>query len=111
MALGTREVVIGLVVVIGAVAYFAWNQQSAERAAQQSARAAKAPVPERDAQAVVIYKWQDDNGTWTFGETPPADGRPFSEIRGTPNVTTVPTVVPDSGPAIDQAPPADSAQQ
>lgn len=110
MAVGTREVVIGLVLVIGGVAYLAWNQQSAERAAQEAARTEKAPAPSRDAQAVVIYKWQDDNGTWTFGENPPLDGRPYSEIRGTPNVTSVPSVVPEAGPAIDQAPTSDSGE-
>ncbi|AVP99130.1 hypothetical protein C7S18_19010 [Ahniella affigens] len=104
MSIGTREVVIGLVLVIGGAAYLAWNQQTSERAAQQAARTEKPPAPTRDAQAMVIYKWQDDSGTWTFGENPPQDGRPYSEIRGTPNVTSVPTVVPDDGPAIDQAP-------
>lgn len=111
MAIGTREVVIGLVLVIGGAAYLAFYQQSAERTAQADARMEKPPAPARDAAAVVIYKWQDDSGTWTFGEKPPPDGRPYSEIRGTPNVTAVPTVVPEAaGPAIDQAPPADGAE-
>lgn len=111
MAIGTREVVLGLVLVIAGAAYIAWDQQDAEQAAQRAAREPKPAAPVREAQSLVIYKWQDDNGTWTFGETPPTDGRPVTEIRGTPNVTTVPTVVPEAGPAIDQAPPVDSAQQ
>lgn len=100
MELGTRHVVAAVLVMVGVAGWFAWRQQDLERAEQAAARQ-PAAAPERDAEQVVIYKWQDDAGTWNFTEQPPTDGRPYSEIKGTPNVTTVPTVVPDSGPAID----------
>lgn len=100
MELGTRHVVAAVIVMIGVAGWFAWRQQDVERAGQAEARL-QAPAPQRDADQVVIYKWQDDAGTWNFTETPPPDGRAYTEIKGTPNVTTVPTVVPDSGPAID----------
>ena len=99
MELGARHVIGGLALVIAGAGYFAWEQQDRERVEQQTVRE-PAAAPERDAEQVVIYKWQDESGTWNFTEQPPADGRPYTEIRGTPNVTDVPTVVPESGPAI-----------
>ncbi|PIV32998.1 MAG: transglycosylase, partial [Lysobacterales bacterium CG02_land_8_20_14_3_00_62_12] len=42
-----------------------------------------------------IYKWQDANGVWNFSDLPPLD-RPYALVIGTPNVTSVPTVVPES---------------
>lgn len=110
MEFGARHIVGGLVLIIGAVAYFAWQEQDRERAELSAART-PAAAAERNAEQVVIYKWQDDAGTWNFTERPPTDGRPFSEIRGTPNVTTVPTVVPETGPAIQSGPAGTDGQQ
>lgn len=45
-----------------------------------------------------IYKWQDDSGVWNFTDRPPAD-RPYTEVSETPNVTVLPTVVPDTADA------------
>lgn len=99
MDLGTRHLVGGIVLLIGAAGYFAWQQQDEERAAVDAPRQQAEPVS-RDAAAVVIYKWQDEAGTWNFTESPPPGDTPYTEIRGTPNVTSVPTIVPEAGPAI-----------
>jgi len=99
MELGPRHLIGGIVLVIGAAGYFAWQQQDRERAAAQVSHQKEDPVA-RDAASVVIYKWQDDAGTWNFTESPPPGITPYTEIKGTPNVTSVPTVVPESGPAI-----------
>jgi hypothetical protein len=42
----------------------------------------------------LLYKWQDDAGVWTYTDKPPAD-RDYEQVIGTPNVTPVPTVVPE----------------
>ena len=53
----------------------------------------------------MLYKWRDDQGVWNYTDQPPAD-HPFERIVDTPNVSSVPTVVPDSGLVEASAPPA-----
>ena len=48
-----------------------------------------APVPRQ------IYKWQDDAGVFNFTDRPPPD-RPYSLVTETPNVTVLPSIVPES---------------
>jgi hypothetical protein len=64
-----------------------------------------AALPRATANDAILYKWKDESGVWNYTDQPPVD-RPFERITGTPNVNTVPTVVPDLGLAEPSAPPA-----
>lgn len=95
MDLDTRHLIAGTLVALAIGAGITWQQRSPPRDA--AAVAAPAPAPaDTEAPAPALYKWLDDQGVWNYTDTPPAD-RPYQSITGTPNVNSVPSVVPDSG--------------
>lgn len=104
MELEGRHVLIGLLVAVAIGAGVAWMQRPSDTPRSPEARATPATVAAPDA-APALYKWRDDHGVWNYTDQPPAD-RPFERISGTPNVNSVPTVVPDSGLVEPSAPPA-----
>lgn len=55
-----------------------------------------------DSTQPVLYKWQDDGGIWNFTDQPPKD-RPYTTVANTPNLTVVPSVIPET--AIEPAKP------
>ncbi len=110
MELNRSALIVGTMVAIALGAAAAWWSRPTADSAQGTPAASSAahslaePVtPPR------LYKWQDDNGVWNFTDQPPTD-RSYKEVRGTPNVTSVPTIVPEV-PMSDQAetipPPSD----
>lgn len=104
MDLDTRHLVAGTLIALAIGAGIAWHQRSPQR----DAAATPAAVPAQAApepQAPTLYKWQDDQGVWNYTDTPPPD-RPYQTITGTPNVNSVPSVVPDGGVSEPGAPPA-----
>src|SRR5690606_11697984 len=79
-------------------------ERSGDRAFRaEDSRIGDAGAPPAAASAANLYKWKDDSGVWNYTDQPPVD-RPFERITGTPNVNTVPTVVPDLGLAEPSAP-------
>lgn len=102
MDLDTRHLIAGTVVALAIGVGIAWQQRTPPRDA--AAVAAPAPAPARtEDPAPSLYKWQDDQGVWNYTDTPPPD-RPYETITGTPNVNSVPSVVPDT-PAEAAVPP------
>jgi len=101
--LDTRHLIAGTVVALAIGVGIAWQQRTPPRDA--AAVAAPAPAPARtEDPAPSLYKWQDDQGVWNYTDTPPPD-RPYETITGTPNVNSVPSVVPDGGVSEPGAPP------
>jgi hypothetical protein len=106
MELETRHVVLGLLAAVVLGAGYAWYQN-------QPARDARAPRPDSPGATVgggtqsapALYKWRDDAGVPQYSDHPPV-GRDYEVINGTPNVNSVPTVVPDNGlpPAAEPQP-------
>lgn len=105
MDLEGRHLLIGVVVAIAVGAGIAWTQREAQPARGADADAAAPSSASPMSATPALYKWQDDQGVWNYTDQPPAD-RPFERITGTPNVNSVPTVVPDSGHAEPSTPPA-----
>lgn len=103
MELEGRHILIGLLVAVAIGAGVAWMQRQPD-ASRAPAAAAPAPASATPGATPALYKWQDDQGVWNYTDQPPAD-RPFERITGTPNVNSVPTVVPDSGLVEPSAPP------
>ena len=106
MDLETRHVVGGVLIALAIGAGYAWYPRSPPP--DRSVDPAYAPAASgsgHDDRAPVLYKWQDDDGVWNYTDQAPAD-RPFERITGTPNVNSVPTVVPDSGLVEPSTPPA-----
>lgn len=106
MELETRHVIGGVLVALAIGGGYAWYQRSPQP--DRTSAPAQFPAasdPGQDDRAPVLYKWQDDGGVWNYTDQPPAD-RPFERITGTPNVNSVPTVVPDSGLVEPSPPPA-----
>lgn len=98
MELDRGAIIAGVLIALGLGAGLAWWSQ-ADRvehgaAAERAAFATKASDSATAEKPPSLYKWQDDNGVWTYTDQPPTD-REFEVIRGTPRVTNVPTVVPD----------------
>jgi hypothetical protein len=104
MALETRHLVGGVLLALAIGAGVAWTQRQPAEPRQASPAEPAASTAPADT-GPVLYKWQDDGGVWNYTDQPPAD-RPFERITGTPNVNSVPTVVPDSGLVEPSAPPA-----
>jgi hypothetical protein len=102
MELEGRHILIGILFAVAIGAGVAWKQHQPEA----SRRTDTQPIPAPSATAApALYKWRDDQGVWNYTDQPPAD-RPFERITGTPNVNSVPTVVPESGLVEPSAPPA-----
>ena len=104
MELEGRHILIGILVAVAIGAGVAWTQR------QPTEPRERLPVEPAASSGLTgasptLYKWQDDQGVWNYTDQPPAD-RPFERITGTPNVNSVPTVVPDSGLVEPSAPPA-----
>ncbi len=97
MELETRHIVIGVVAALAIGGGYAWYiAQPDARAPAESAAAISSTAPSANTGPVpVLYKWRDDRGVWNYTDTAPSD-RPFETIIGTPNVNSVPTVVPES---------------
>lgn len=90
----------GLIVGIGA-----WMLgRPAEPEVAQSRPVAGSEAPATSTASATLYKWRDDRGVWNYSDKPPTD-RPFERISDTPNVNSVPTVVPDFGQAEPSTPP------
>lgn len=103
MELETRHVVIGTIAALAIGGGYAWYIAQPKPHAPTDTATATAPTASssRPGPAPTLYKWRDDRGVWNYTDTAPTD-RPFETITGTPNVNSVPTVVPES--ALDQAP-------
>ena len=110
MELNRSTLVAGTLVAIslGAAAAW-WSRPAADSARNTRAVPSASTTLAEPATPPRLYKWQDDNGIWNFTDQPPAD-RDYEEVHGTPNVTSVPTVVPEV-PMSEQAdtipPPSD----
>lgn len=102
MDLDTRHLIAGTLVALAIGAGIAWQQRTPARDAAAVATPAPAPA-DTEAPTPALYKWQDDQGVWNYTDTPPSD-RPYETITGTPNVNSVPSVVPDT-PADAAVPP------
>lgn len=105
MELETRHLVGGVLVALAIGAGVAWTQRQPDEPREDSSAEPAAASPAHPAANPTLYKWQDDQGVWNYTDQPPAD-RPYERITGTPNVNSVPTVVPDSGLVEPSAPPA-----
>jgi hypothetical protein len=112
MELGRGQLIVGALIAITVGAWLAWSTRSPPGEAPPPAGSSTRAVTVADRPAR-LYKWQDDNGVWNYTDRPPA-GRAYEEVRGTPNVTPVPTVVPEvpgttaaSGPPAIPPPPED----
>lgn len=107
MELETRHVLIGVVAALAIGGGYAWHQgQQREAPAQDhNARTTRAAPAPADGPAPTLYKWQDDQGVWNYTDKPPA-GRPYEAISGTPNVNSVPSVVPENANDRPDAQPA-----
>jgi Domain of unknown function (DUF4124) len=92
MELNRANLILGMLAAIGFGAGAAWWTR--EPAQPARARTAESTPAAESNKPSVVYKWQDDSGVWNFTDQPPAN-RPYEEVRGTPNVTSVPTVVPE----------------
>jgi len=59
-------------------------------------------VPALPSSSQTFYKWQDENGTWHYGDTPPTNGPSFStiEVDSNANVIQSVPVTPIQKPAI-----------
>lgn len=103
MALETRHLLAGTAIALVIGAGVAWQQRTPPRDAALAPGLAP-PAPATDTPAPTLYKWRDDQGVWNYTDTPPPD-RPYETITGTPNVNSVPSVVPDGGVSEPGAPP------
>lgn len=52
----------------------------------------------------ILYKWQNNDGVWNFTDRPPKD-RPYITVTHTPNLTVVPSVIPETAMEPDKAKP------
>ncbi len=97
MELETRHVVIGVIAALAIGGGYAWYnaQPEARTPAETAAATASAAPSAHTGPAPALYKWRDDSGVWNYTDTAPTD-RPYETITGTPNVNSVPTVVPES---------------
>jgi hypothetical protein len=93
--LNRNTVIVGVVLALalGAVAAW-WTRVPQDAAAHQAAGASRVEPVVSDGKHSALYKWQDDSGVWNYTDKPPG-GRRYELIQGTPNVTPVPTVVPE----------------
>ena len=92
MELTRGSLIFGTMIALGLGAGAAWWTRP-ETQPQPHPAASASPVL-ADEKPARLYKWQDDAGVWNYTDQPPA-GRSYEEVRGTPNVTSVPTVVPE----------------
>lgn len=97
MELESRHILIGIAAALAIGGGYAWHQrQQGEAPAQDRAPRATLAAPNpTDGPAPTLYKWQDDQGVWNYTDKPPSD-RPYEAIAGTPNVNSVPSVVPET---------------
>jgi hypothetical protein len=91
--------IAGTLLALALGAWFAWQsrngaEQSVDAAARADAFEAQTEGKTASDRPVALYKWQDDAGVWHYTDQAPAD-RDYEVIRDTPNVTSVPTVVPE----------------
>lgn len=98
-------IVVGIIAVIGIAAGAAWWSKPDSDHRQPAVRpnpiggTLDSPATTKPA---TLYKWLGDDGVFNYTDKPPAD-RAFEVIRDTPNVTPVPSVVPDV-PASNSSP-------
>jgi len=102
--LETRHLVGGVLVALAIGAGVAWTQRQPDEPREIVPAEPVASAADQ-VTSPNLYKWQDDSGVWNYTDQPPTD-RPYERITGTPNVNSVPTVVPDSGLVEPSAPPA-----
>jgi hypothetical protein len=102
MALKLHHAVLGGLLLAAVI--WAIGRDADPAAPAEALRQAHGAATERRSEAVSLYKWQDDSGVWNYTDQPPAD-RAYESISGTPNVNSVPSVVPDSGRVEPSAPP------
>jgi len=97
VALGARHVAGAILIIAVVTAGYLWLQRPS-RAHPARATDAIREVRGAGAQdaAPPLFKWQDAAGTWHYTDQAPTD-RPYQVIVGTANVSSVPSVVPDSG--------------
>ena len=93
--LSRSTILTGLVFAIGIGGAIAWWSRPTDTT-MPPARASAEPARAADTgdKPVALYKWQDDSGVWNYTDKPPAD-RAYERVEGTPNVTSVPTIVPE----------------
>lgn len=117
MELGARHVAAGLLLAAAVGAWFSWRGEPEVAApsarggpsADPRAGAVALAVPAQAAVAPTLYKWQDDQGVWNYTDSAPAD-RPFETITGTPNVNSMPSIVPGSPNASMEAEDSETAR-
>ena len=100
MDLETRHVVLGTLAALAIGGGYAWyTSQPRESRGVRDGDATEQPrhsdASASTSAAPTLYKWQGDDGVWNYTDKPPSD-RPYTAISGTPNVNSVPTVVPES---------------
>ena len=100
MELETRHIVFGLLAALAVGGGYAWytSQPRDDRSDRGYDARDRSTRPEASVSAwpsPTLYKWKGDDGVWNYTDKPPSD-RPYTAISGTPNVNSVPTVVPES---------------
>jgi len=93
VALQRRQIIVAVVLALAVGAAVSWLTRSTDAVKRPLPAGEHRPNPAPETRT--IYKWQDANGVWNFSDLPPLD-RPYALVIGTPNVTSVPTVVPES---------------
>lgn len=89
--------ITGALVALALGAGIAWWTRDQDTQSIDAAGTTPSPfvgVDANDEKPVSLYKWRGDDGVWHYTDQAPAD-RDFEVIRDTPNVTPVPTVVPE----------------
>ncbi|MFT6267127.1 MAG: hypothetical protein ACJAWS_003294 [Oleiphilaceae bacterium] len=49
-------------------------------------------IPSLPSSSQTFYKWQDEHGTWHYGDTPPVNGPTFSTINVDSNTNVIQSV-------------------
>ena len=90
---GTLVAGTAVAIALGAAAAW-WTRTDGQAASPVPGATEPALDTAESGRPPLLYKWQDDSGVWNYTDKPPAD-RDYEQVVGTPNVTPVPTVVPE----------------
>ncbi len=100
MELSHRQIGMAVLAAVAIGAGWAWYNRPAPAPAATPQQGPVASTAETGAGR--IYKLQDENGVWNFTDRPPAD-RSYTLVIETPNVTVVPSVIPEAAGASSEA--------